>query len=172
MGTLGRRWTCAAAQHEARTRTGRGCNPGPFSSAKAPKRGGPGRAAITGRYGDRALARRARSSGSARTVADMRSLRDRSLAIAFTVALALSTAHGTPAKLPGIALGWRLLLHVERAAAAAVVVGRRRRRPATALARAAPHQGADDAQVSELHKQALGTLRAQLGSDPFPDADQ
>jgi RNA polymerase sigma factor (sigma-70 family) len=45
------------------------------------------------------------------------------VAIAFAVALALSIGHGTSPKLPGIALGWPLLLHIERAATAALIVG-------------------------------------------------
>ncbi len=42
--------------------------------------------------------------------------------IAFVAGLALALGHGTPAKLPGIALGWPLLLQGERAAAAAALV--------------------------------------------------
>lgn len=56
----------------------------------------------------------------------MTTWRDRWLAIivalVFVASLALSLAHGTPSKLPGVALGWPALLHVERAAAAAVVI--------------------------------------------------
>jgi hypothetical protein len=37
--------------------------------------------------------------------------------LAFAVAVTLSAVAGTPPRLPGIALGWPLLLHVERATA-------------------------------------------------------
>jgi hypothetical protein len=43
--------------------------------------------------------------------------------IVFVLALIGSVAYGSPAKLPGAALGWTLLLHVERASAVLAVLG-------------------------------------------------
>lgn len=43
--------------------------------------------------------------------------------IVFGLAFAGSVAYGSPAKLPGAALGWTLLLHVERASAVLAALG-------------------------------------------------
>lgn len=45
------------------------------------------------------------------------------IGVLYIGALLGSHAAGTPAELPGIALGWPLLLHLERAAAALALVG-------------------------------------------------
>jgi hypothetical protein len=44
-------------------------------------------------------------------------------AIVFGLAFAGSVAYGSPVKLPGAALGWTLLLHVERASAVLAALG-------------------------------------------------
>ncbi len=44
-------------------------------------------------------------------------------ALVFGLAFIGSVAYGSPARLPGAALGWSLLLHVERASAVLAILG-------------------------------------------------